>query len=1419
MEEKDGCGVGFLVSLDGKRTHQTLKEALNALNCMEHRGGVGPSEIGDGAGIMTGIPFELFNREPHSFAVASLLVPQDPARRELSLKVFEETFWQFNLPVVKFRQVPVDNTVISPLSKKIMPGIVQAIIDRPDHCRTLYSFERLLYSARQRTRTKQKENGIHQEFFFNSLSPRTIIYKALCRSQDLEKFYLDLQNESYMTNFALFHRRFSTNTISTWDKVQPFRLIAHNGEINTIEGNKAWAITREIALGFKKDELITHEGISDSGNLNGMAEGLRYVSSIPKLAECMAILMPPATEESQYYKFWSRGMEPWDGPAMVAFSDGKTIGARLDRNGFRPCRWQMTKEFFYLSSEAGVFQTPSEMIIRKGALSSGESVTINVLSGQISFLDPKDFPENRYAGFDPQSVPLKYIEPSKIENFDLLKKQKVFHFSKEEIDKIIISMASDSKEPLGSMGDTATLAFLSQEKRSLFDYFYQDFAQVTNPPLDYIREKIVTDMRTLLGRKPNIFEPKEFIPLKPTLELDSPILSLGQMGHLYSLKENERYPDLRSTKISLTVTKDCTRESFLARLEEIKEQAITAIKTGHSLLILSDKEADENMLPIPSLLALTSINIALNNSGRRLRASLILEVGDARNSHQIACLLGHGASSVCPYMALHTAMESEDEKVAHLFPLEREKNLLKGLHDGVLRIMAKRGISVFRSYQGSRLFTSVGLSQDLLNRFFPGKKSVLGGLTLDDVIANLKRSYDKEEIAPSFQFKEHAAGKVGESHTMTSKRSRSIHKLVQAKNLEEAYEGFKEFAKEYDEKPLLIRHLLSPKLEQDRPVEVKPELEKEILSKFGSGAMSFGAISAESQRDLILAFKEIGGRSNSGEGGENPYFAKEGLTSSIKQIASGRFGVTAEYLVNGNEVQIKIAQGAKPGEGGQLMGVKVTEDIARARFTKAGVDLISPPPQHDIYSIEDLKELIFEIKSLKPSLKVSVKLVSGHNIGAIAVGVTKAGADIIQVSGGDGGTGAATLLSMKHAGLPLEIGLLEVHRALAENGMRDQVLLRTDGGLTTGKDIVIASILGADEFDFGKLLLVGQGCIMARICEKNTCPTGIATHAEKFKAFYKGNPEKVVTLLRCLARNTQEILSLMGAKSLSEIRGKTELLEMNHRHVDFIRSRNIDLSHFIREEKETSKKELLPPIMISPLNEKVVSEVFKNNSFKITNVDRAIPATLSGLYASGKTELPEKVSLHFSGSAGQGFAVFNVKNIDIHLEGEANDSVAKGMSGGTIVITPPKNRHPEFQSDRNTIIGNCALYGATGGKLLVHGNAGDRFAVRNSGATAIVESVGLHACEYMSGGLIWILGSAKTNVGAGMSGGTIFLPRNSIQFINPDYVKEMPILKEDFEELRILASWYIETTGSEKVKQYLDINQIRKDFVKIIPDR
>ncbi len=1430
--EKSSCGVGFIVSLNQEKSHDVLEQTLNSLCSVEHRGGTGDDgHIGDGSGIMTAIPFELFGFEEGSVAVASLFTPSDEQRHKKSIEVFENTFKICGLDVIGYREVPIDKSILSPLAIDNMPILKHAIIKRPKHCRTLTSFEKLLYAAKQLTRTTEKEAGIHKEFFFASLSPHSIVYKALCVGSDLRKFYLDLQNPEYKTNYGLFHRRFSTNTTSTWDKVQPFRVIAHNGEINTIEGNKMWSIIREKALGLRKDELITHEGISDSGSLNGVVEALKYRSSIPKISELLSILIPPANNESSYYNFWGRGMEPWDGPALVSYCDGKMIGARLDRNGLRPCRWTKTKDYFYLCSETGTFPIKESEIEKKGALYSGTSVNINIKNGEVSFKDASKFPDNEDAFFEAHLYEFAYEPPSAWYKGHL-HNQALFHYSKEDLETFIDHMVKEKKEPIGSMGDTAKLAFLSDMPRSFFDYFYQDFAQVTNPPFDYIREKGITDMRVYLGRKPNIFEPKEFIPVKPALTLEGAVLSLGQYEYL--LENNPIRPSLKVSVFDTLFDRDGSIEDFNTRLKKITDECIQAVKDGTTIIILSDRKADatKGKLPIPSLLILREVNLGLSRSGLRLRTSIIVDSGEVKNSHHIACLLGFGASAVCPYLLLERAYFDSVPALQNIFPRVREKRVIKALNSGVLRIMAKMGISVLRSYQGSQLFSVVGLSQDIMDRFFPGKISPVGGLSLEKIVEDIKHFSSEEftsEIKKSFIFKEHPTGKFGEGHALTSKRSRLIHKMIESDDADTRREMFQQFANEIYQSPCFVRHLIDFEKE-----EVKGDVQsvEDILTTFGSGGMSFGAISAESQKDLIEAFREINGHCNSGEGGENPYYFSDGLYANIKQMASGRFGVTCEYLVTGDEVQIKIAQGAKPGEGGQLMGPKVTEEIAKARFSTPGVDLISPPPQHDIYSIEDLKQLIYEIRQLKPSLKVSVKLVSGNNIGAIAVGVVKAGADVIQISGGDGGTGAASLLSMKHAGLPLEIGLAEVHHSLVQANMRDKVLLRVDGGLMTGRDIVTAAILGGDEFDFGKIVLVAEGCIMARICEKNTCPTGIATHDPKFKAKYKGDKDKVVTYLRELAIDVQANLRKTGHSSLKELRGRMDILSLRPEFSELAKERGFDLSYFTKLSSFYSKQNPHPYYGPNSLNKAVVKSINDGSplEFEITNLDRAVPASLAGLYGNNiakkrhnkefvhwtKLEKDGPVHLTFKGSAGHGFGIFLPSEVSIKLYGEANDFVGKGLCGGRIEIFPSKES--KFKPEGNTILGNCALYGATGGDLIAQGTGGDRFAVRNSGAEAIIEGVGIHALEYMTGGKVIILGKSLGNIGAGMTGGTLYLNSEEKDKVNLEYLIHVPFLNEDMEYVISRLEYYIKITGSESAKEVLKKLKAREfPLIKYIP--
>jgi len=1447
--EHSACGVGFIVSRKDVYSHDHLKQGLHALRCVEHRGACAADGLtGDGAGIMTDIPFDMLGYEKDTVAVAFLFLTRTRTRRLKALKIFEQAFASFGLDVLEYRDVPVNPENLGSSALESVPVMVQAFIKRPERAKSMLSFDKRLYTAKQLTKNKLFESELEDSLFFTSLSAKTIVYKALTQSKALDDFYLDLQNPAYETRFCLFHRRFSTNTTTSWDKAQPFRLIGHNGEINTIAGNRSWAKSREKMIGAERNEILTRDGISDSGSLNEMVEALRYRSSIPNVEDILAICMPPANHENNFYKFWSRAMEPWDGPALITYANGYTIGARLDRNGFRPCRWARTEDHFYLSSEAGTFDIAPETIDAKGTLFAGRGVTVDLSNGNVLFRDPSHSRDNYDAPFDPrvEKIPAK-IEAIE-ERFD--DKKGVFSFTDDDLSKIIYPMAESGKEPIGSMGDTARLAVLSTEVRSFFDFFYQHFSQVTNPPLDYIREQVVTDLKVYLGKKPNIFEPKELIPPAPAYEVDSPFLSLAQMDFIYSCIDNATDMD-RVIPYVIDTTFDINHGTvgFKSKLRKIGEEAVQAVLNKHTILILSDRKASKERVALPSLLALRRVVNALNDEGLKLNAAVIVDTGEVKSTHQASCLIGFGAQAVCPYVALDAVRNDEHRSLKNLDPDVKEKNYLKALNNGLLKIMAKSGISVVRSYQSAKLYSALGLGKEVIEEYFPGIQSPIGGLEIDQIAKNIIATAEafaaeEESYSPikNFQYKEHARGTVGEKHSMTNTRSKVIHDLVQNHDLDLTDMAlWDEYLKlGLDDEPVAIRHLFNPK-KSERPIDLEQVKGVDhILPTFGSGAMSFGAISAESQRDIFLAMKEIGGRCNSGEGGENPYYFKEGIGATIKQIASGRFGVTAEYLVSGEEIQIKVCQGAKPGEGGQLMGIKVDADIAKARYANPGFDLISPPPLHDIYSIEDLKQLINDLKQVHPKGKVSVKLVSGVNIGTIAVGVAKAGADSIQVSGGEGGTGAASLSSMKHAGLPWEIGLLEVHQALVENNLRDRVILRTDGGLSSGKDIVLASILGAEEFDFGKLLLIAEGCVMARICEKNTCPRGIATHDPKFKAKYQGNKDHIVKMLTYLAEDVRRTLASMGKESLQEICGDTDLLTINGSHLDRINALNLDLSFFLQAPAYTKTKQL--PSMgepISVLNEQLVADLAPaidanedvTKEYTIINTDRSALATLFGHLAtkvsqdrhlafSGKgdasTAYSGKINLNFKGSAGQSFGVFQTSDVDIRLEGEANDSVCKSMSGGKTVIVPPKGI--SYTPEDNAIIGNCALYGATGGTLYVHGQAGDRFAVRNSGATAVVEGTGLHACEYMTNGKVVILGQTSDNVGAGMTGGTLYMYEDPSLRINSDYIAEAPCTSSDLKELKLLLEDYVRETGSKKAAYIVkDWENAINQFKKFIP--
>jgi glutamate synthase domain-containing protein 2/glutamate synthase domain-containing protein 1/glutamate synthase domain-containing protein 3 len=1447
-QERDSCGVGFVAARTGAYSHEILQEALNALRCVEHRGACGADLVtGDGAGIMADIPFDLLGYRRGEVAVASLFMPRAEERMNLSLEIFQSTFRFFGLEIVAYREIPIDRSVLGEEGARSMPSMKHAIIRRPRHCRTDASFDRLLYSAKQAVRSKQSDQGINKEFYFTSLSGATIVYKALTRADALDRFYLDLRNPRFNTRFAVFHRRFSTNTRTSWDKAQPFRLIAHNGEINTIAGNRSRAFSREKSLGLPQDQLVTHAGISDSGSLNEMVEALMYRSSIPQIEDLLAIMMPPAHGQSDYYKFWSRAMEPWDGPAIIMYSDGRSIGARLDRNGFRPSRWALTDETFYLSSEAGAFAIDEARIRGKGILHAGTGVKVDLTNGRIHFRDPSLSRENRDARFDPRTIPVGNVAaPDRGEPVSNFRKT-LFTLTQEELEKIVYPMAAEGKEPIGSMGDTARPNVFSSEPRPFFDYFYQNFAQVTNPPLDYLRERNITDLRVFLGRRPNIFFAKDLLPLEEALELPGPVLSLGQMRFIEALSHKRPSQSHIIPRIfPMLFDRGAGLRGFRPAVDALAGAVLEAVEHGTSVIVLSDEGADLEHPPIPGLIGLRAVVRTLNESGLRLQTSIVVHSGEARTPHHIAALIGFGASAVCPYLALEIVRNDDNESFRRLSPEVRERNYLNALESGLLKIMSKVGISVVQSYMSAKLFTAIGLGSELMDNFFPGVRTPLGGIGYEELAQDILEKTAlaalpeyKEKLLNTYQFREHTRGTMGEKHAMTATRAAVVHRMVRDDIADDAraelYRRFVAMGKEAE--PVNIRHLfeIAP-AGPPFPLE-KIEARSDILARFGSGAMSFGAVSAESQRDIILAMRELGGRSNSGEGGENPYYEHEGITAYTKQVASARFGVTAGYLVAGRELQIKIAQGAKPGEGGQLMSVKVDQDIARARHSLPHVDLISPPPLHDVYSIEDLKELIYELKQVHPSAPVSVKLVSGNGIGTVAVGVVKAGADIIYIAGGDGGTGAATLGSMKHAGLPWEFGLTEAHRALCENGLRGSVELRTDGGLVTGTDVVIAAMLGAEGFDFGKLLLVAEGCIMARICEKNTCPTGIATHDPKFKAKYRGRPENVTRMLRIIADDVRTILAGLGVSSLKEVTGRSDLLRVSPRHEQFVTQRKLSLDFFLSDPPSPLPERLgRTEDPVGDLNKRILQDAKDvlgtgkplRLAYPISTADRGVLATLSGELARrlhlgrapdgipGSGTPAGEIHVEFTGSAGQGFCVFLVDGIHVLLNGEANDSVCKSMSGGSVVIRP----HPRSRSEpgESAIIGHCALYGSTGGTLFAHGLAGDRFGVRNSGAVAVVEGTGLHACEYMTRGTIAILGPVSYNVGAGMTGGAVYLRRDQASMINTGYIVPRDLDETDRVELLELIGRYWKETKSARAGIILeggtDVNEM---YFKCVP--
>ena len=1444
----DACGVGFITELSGKPSRRVIDLSIEALKNMSHRGASGSDErTSDGTGLLTDIPVEYFklvleeemnlNAKDLNPGIAMVFTSDDED------KIIEDLFIKnsadHDITFIGKRQVPVNTAVLGEIAKSTCPKIVQYFFSGSDSGK--FNYENRLYILRKTVEQSILDQNLGT--FICSLSCKTIVYKGMMKPNQLSRFFFDLSQPEYKAKVAIFHERFSTNTISSWSMAQPFRMLGHNGEINTIKGNRLWMKTREATVksDFWKEKInnlkpIVSETGSDSFSLDNVLEFL--VQSGRSLFHSAMMLIPEPyifdedmpQDLKDFYIYHENHIEPWDGPAALVFTDGNIIGAKLDRNGLRPLRYSMTKDgLVVMASEAGVIDIEEDNILVHHHMKSGENFAIKldgtgiINNKQIAELVAK---ADKYSekvkshlqilerGNDTEEFG-QFLLPEN--GFD--KRLRVaFGLDKEDLEKFLIPMAENGKESLGSMGDDAPQAFISNQNRKLYDYFKQHFAQVTNPSIDSIRERYVMSLYRYIGNESDLLSnTSEF---EGAIRIDSPVLSPNEVKRL--LNKTDRFPHT-IVKCHLAVKDDLEK-----RLEEIRKECELAALNGTKIIFLSDEGLTENQIPIPMLLAVSAVHRDLINKKLRNNCALLCFTGDVVEDHDVACLIAFGASAVYPYMAYELIRENfKDEDW-----IVRLSNYRSALDKGLLKIMAKMGVSTISSYHGSMLFNAIGISEELIKKYFPSIKSELGGLNLallkQALINKCEKAFGKKddlEETGRFRFR-----KDGEAHGFSPSAFKKIHNVAQNKNLV------------FDEEnnPVYIRDLLEIKKQNKIPLD-KVVNSGSIYKKFGLGAVSFGAVSEESHRTLARAATILGIRSNTGEGGEqndrysisNPDKSENCYT---KQIASGRFGVTTSYITAAREIQIKIGQGAKPGEGGQLPGEKVTLSIANSRHTTPGVPLISPPPHHDIYSIEDLAQLIYDLKQVNPRANICVKLVSQFGIGIIASGVVKAGADIILISGNDGGTGASPLGSIKHTGLPWEVGLVEVHKTLLNNGLRNNVTLRVDGGLKNGRDVFIAALLGAEEYDFGTAALISIGCVMARQCHQNTCPVGIATQDEELRKRFKGKPENLVAYLKNIAEEVRVILSETGFENLEDIFGRNDLLKENGSLTYLIREKNIDLSMFIPAKEENNlsfnpgNKIKLPAVNFEQqLSEGITNEVLPAImthgrvivNRKLKNTDRAVGSRISGLisFLNGPGDFKGYIQYRLEGAAGQSLGAFLVDNMEIRLSGVANDYVAKGMSGGLITIRFPRLIRKSLEG--NTMIGNVALYGATGGEVFIAGKAGERFAVRNSGAAAVVEGVGNHCCEYMTRGFVIVLGETGKNFGAGMTGGQAFI-YNDISSVeknlNKEYVKISSLGLSDEDLVSKYLVNHVFHTGSTIAKNILDNWDNEKNkFVKIIP--
>jgi glutamate synthase (NADPH) large chain len=1483
--EHDACGIGFRAHLKGRKSHQIVADAITMLERMDHRGACGcDPNTGDGAGILLQIPHEYLLDEcsklgfklpaSNEYGVGMIFFPSDEKQREECREILNRKIEKLNLVLIGYRKVPTQNDSLGEGSLSVEPHVEQVFIKKTENINDDISFERVLYVLRQFSTRIIKESvvGAKEHFYFSSLSCKTISYKGQLTTDQLKYYFPDLRNPEVVSAFAIVHSRFSTNTFPSWKLAQPFRYIAHNGEINTVKGNVNWIRAAETTFYseyFSKEEMdmilpICEQGNSDSAHLDNAIE-LLYLSG-RSLPHVMMMLIPEAwdgndhmdEERKAFYEYHAAIMEPWDGPASISFTDGNIVGATLDRNGLRPSRyWVLNDDTVIMASEAGVLDVDQSLVVSKGRLQPGKMFVVDMEQGRI-------IPDEELkAGICSNQPYREWIDEHKIkindlpesirpytkyDDVSLLKRQLTSGFTSEDLRMILGPMANSGMEAIGSMGIDTPLAILSNQSQHISYYFKQLFAQVTNPPIDSIRERSIMSLISFVGSAENILTESPMHCRQ--VQLEQPVLTVKEFDKLRFVD----FEGFQAKTINTYFNSDSNNpgKALAFALDRICRYAEDAIHDGFEILILSDRAIDSDHAPIPSLLATAAVHHHLIKNGLRGKVGILVESGDIWETHHFATLIGYGAAAVCPYMAFETIADMNkkglidgDKEDDYLF-----KNYIKAVDKELLKIFSKMGISTLQSYQGAQIFECVGLNNSVVDKYFTGTVSRIGGLGLDEIAKEslirhavafpkqLSESIQRLEVGGVYQWKQR-----GEKHIFNPE---TIHLLQQStkvgeKDFNKGYEIYKKYAKLINDQTkdaLTLRGLL--KFKEGKSISIdEVEPAEAIFKRFATGAMSFGSISWEAHTTLAIAMNRIGGKSNSGEGGEDeiryqPDKNGDNLSSGIKQVASGRFGVTSYYLTNANELQIKMAQGAKPGEGGQLPGHKVDDWIGKVRHSTPGVGLISPPPHHDIYSIEDLAQLIYDLKNANRTARISVKLVSEAGVGTIATGVAKAHADVVLIAGHDGGTGASPLSSVRHAGLPWELGLAETHQTLVKNKLRGRITVQADGQIRTGKDLVVAALLGAEEFGVATAALVAVGCIMMRKCHLNTCPVVVATQNKELRALFSGKPEHVVNMFYYLAQDMREIMAELGFRTVDEMVGQVQMLE-KRTDISNWKYKNLDLSKILykepstldvalykQEEQDHGIDKVLDLQMISDANKALNNAKKVNLEYTVNNLNRSLGAMLSNEISkkyNGEGLPSGTINVKFRGTAGQSFGAFSTKGLKFELEGDANDYFGKGLCGAELIVYP--DRKATFKAEDNMAVGNVSFYGATSGEAFIRGMAGERFAVRNSGARVVVEGTGDHGCEYMTGGLVVVLGETGQNFAAGMSGGLAYIYDKNSNFeskCNKEMVNLEEMEDDDLDILKAMINKHFKLTGSTVAELILTNWETEiQNFVKVYP--